>query len=90
MISLRESKGNEKKEGRDGSGKILPVSLCLSNFAPGALKLLSRSLEKKLECQMHFLCENASRKSERTWRKYTFKGALQGSRTKAENKCKER
>ena len=89
MISLRESKGNEKKEGRDSSGRILPVSWCLSNFAPRALKLLSRSLEKKLESQVHFLCENASGKSERTWRKDTFKGALQGSRTRAENKCKE-
>lgn len=66
MISHRESLGNEAKEGRDSIGGILHLSQCLSNFAPGALKLLSRSLEEKLESQMHLLCENASGKSERT------------------------
>jgi len=86
--SLWESKGNEKKRGWNSSRRILHVSWCLSNFAPGALNLLSRSLEKKLESQMHFLCENAWWKSERTWRKDTFKDALQESRIRAENKCK--
>lgn len=77
MITVRQSKGDEKREGRDSTEGILHLSWCLPNFVPESLKLLSRSLEKKLESQLHLLCENTSRKSERTWRKDTFKGALQ-------------
>lgn len=86
MRSLRESQGNEKKEDRDGIGGILHLNWYLWNFVPWALKLLSRCLKKKLESQVDSLCENASRKSERIWRKNTFKDALQESRMRNGNK----
>lgn len=64
------SEGDERKRGTTWEGSA-------SEWAPGALKLSSRSLEKKCKCQVHFLCEDASGKSERTWRKDAFRGALQ-------------
>lgn len=80
--------GQWEEKGWNSSRRISHVSWCLSNFASGALKLLSRSLEKKRESQMPFLCENATGKSERTLRNITFKDTLQESRIRAENKCK--
>ena len=77
-----DSKGSEKKKGWSSRRRVLRVSWCPSNFAPGALKLSSRSLEKKLEGQMPFLCENASGKSERTWRNDALKDTLQESKNK--------
>lgn len=61
------------REGRDSTGgATLHFSWRRSNLAPGALKLLARSLEKTLESPVHFSCENAPGKSERTWRKVLY------------------